>query len=83
MAVAEKFKSSLLTRYDVYAIVYLFIELDFRMSLTWITLRLNPGPVNLRLFNVGVSTDLITNFIKSSKVKTCTRCWNLDVIEQA
>ena len=34
MAIAEKFKSFFIDEiYDVYAIVYLFIVLDFRMSL--------------------------------------------------
>ena len=48
VAVAEKFKAFIIqTRYDLYAIVYLFTVLEFRMSFTWITLRLKPGPVNL------------------------------------
>ena len=39
------------------------------MSLTWKTLRLNPGPVNLLLFNMFYRS--YSYFIKSSKVKTC------------
>ena len=56
MTVAERSSHSLLTRYDLYAIVYLFTVLVFGMTFTWITLRLIPSPANVQLFKVFLLT---------------------------
>ena len=56
MAIAEKFKSFFIDKIRLIRDSLPVHSTDFRMSPTWITLRLNSGLVNLRLFNVFLPT---------------------------